>query len=161
LDVDGGVRGAWTGLRLIRVREQAPTMVNVRKDGPPLPTGDALEVATTVRRLYAVAGAEAPTYWSYGPPGQQKRGISCYRPMLLPDRSRLTTVEFQPDYGQHHTPKGTEFVILQAQEHDDHHSLARFAERLRLGVVQARGDIWVKVPAPLFVLSKLADYMGY
>jgi hypothetical protein len=161
MDADSGVRGAWAGLRLIRVREQAPTMVNIRKDGPPLPTGDKLEVATTVRRLYTVAGADAPTYWSYGPPGQQKRGTSCYRPMLLPDRSRLATVEFQPDYGQHHTPKGTEFVILQAQQHDDHHALARFAERLRLGVVQARGDIWVKVPAPLFVLSKLADYMGY
>jgi hypothetical protein len=161
LDADNAPRQAWAQLRLIRVREQAPTMVNVRKDGPLLPSGVPLEIATSVKRLFSIGGTQAPTYWSYGPPGQKKRGTSCYRSVVLPDKSRSATVEFEPEYGQHQTPRGTEFVILQAQEQDEPRHLARFAERLRLGVVQARGDIWVKVPSPLFAVSKLADYMEY
>ncbi|GAB3464456.1 hypothetical protein GCM10027321_28340 [Massilia terrae] len=161
LDVEAAARPGWAKLRLIRVREQAPVMVNVRKDGPVSPSGAPVEVATSVKRLFAVADASAPTYWSYGPPGQQKRGLSCYRTMLLPDKSRTSTVEVKAEYGQHRTPRGTEFVILQAQKEDDPNQLARFSERLRLGVVQARGDIWVKVPSPLFTIGKLADYMGY
>lgn len=161
LDTDTTPREAWANLRLIRVREQAPSMVNVRKDGPLMPSGLPLEVATSVKRLFAISGTQAPTYWSYGPPGQQKRGTSCYRTMLLPDKSRTTTVEFQPEYGRHRTPRGTEFVILQAQEQDDPNRLAQFSERLRLGIIQARGDIWVKVPSPLFAIGKLADYMEH
>lgn len=57
--------------------------------------------------------------------------------------------------------RGTEFVIVHTQQGDDVDQLARFAERLRLGVVQARGDIWVKVPSPLFAINKLADYIRY
>jgi hypothetical protein len=161
LDGESAPRVAWVNLRLIRVREQAPTMVNVRTDGPLLPSGQPLQVATTVKRLFAVDGALAPTYWSYGPPGQQKRGTSCYRSMLLPGTSRTEIDQFPPVYGQHQTPRGTEFVVLQAQQDDDPHQLARFSERLRLGVVQARGDIWVKVPSPLYAIGKLADYMRY
>lgn len=161
LDGESAPRTAWANLRLIRVREQAPTMVNVRTDGPLLPSGDRLEVATTVKRLFAVDGASAPTYWSYGPPGQQKRGTSCYRSMPLPNKSRTDIEDIPPAYGQHQTPRGTEFVVLQAQPDDDPHNLARFAERLRVGVIQARGDIWVKLPSPLFAIGKLADYMRY
>lgn len=161
LDGDNTPRNAWSKLRLMRVREQAPTMINVRTDGPLLPSGQPLQVATSVKRLFSVAGALAPTYWSYGQPGQQKRGTSCYRSMLLPGKSRADIEEYPPAYGQHQTPRGTEFVILQAQQDDDVDQLARFAERLRLGVVQARGDIWVKVPSPLFAINKLADYMRY
>jgi len=161
LDGEVSARPGWAKLRLIRVREQAPIMVNLRKDGPLAPSGTPVEVATSVKRLFAVAGASAPTYWSYGPPGQQKRGTSCYRTTILPDKSRTSTVEVQADYGQHRTPRGTEFVILQAQDRDEPDRLAQFAQRLRLGVVQARGDIWVKVPSPLFAIGKLADYMEY
>jgi hypothetical protein len=75
LDGENVPRAAWANLRLIRVREQAPTMVNVRTDGPLLTSGYPLEVATSVKRLFSVEGALAPTYWSYGPPlDQHKKG---------------------------------------------------------------------------------------
>jgi len=161
LDAELEPRPQWRQMRIIRVRDQAPTMVSLRKHSLSLDSGDALRVATSVQRLFSVAGATAPTYWSYAPlMGQPKRGVSCYRPMPLPD-ARKGAKTFAPDYGQHQTPRGTEFVVLQAQPGDNIDSLARYCELLRVGVPQARGDIWVKVPSPLYAIEKLEEYMRY
>ena len=136
-------------------------MVNLRNHGVKLESGESLKVATSVQRLFSIAGATAPTYWSFGPQmGQPKRGASCYRSMTLPNGSKGAKI-FGSDYGQHQTPRGTEFVILQAQPNDDLDRLARYCELLRVGVPQARGDIWVKVPSPLYAIEKLEDYMRY
>ncbi|WP_423395552.1 RNaseH domain-containing protein [Burkholderia sp. LMG 21824] len=161
LDGETGGRENWSGLRIIRVRDQAPTMVALREHDITHADGNRLAVATSVMRLFSVSCSLAPTYWSYGPPGQTKRGTSCYRSMLLPDRRGGGASLFTPQYGQHQTPRGTEFVILQAQPDDDPDQLAIFSELLRIGVPQARGDIWVKVPSPLFAIDKLGDYMRY
>ncbi|MGO0792308.1 pPIWI_RE module domain-containing protein [Herbaspirillum seropedicae] len=161
LDSEQSTRQHWGNLRIIRVREQAPTMVNLRTLDHALENGERLRVSTSVQRLFAVSDATAPTYWSFGPPiGQHKRGASCYRPMMLPDQKGGAKL-FSPDYGQHQTPRGTEFVILQAGPGDDLHRLATYCEMLRVGVPQARGDIWVKVPSPLYAIEKLEDYMRY
>lgn len=161
LDAEASPRQSWSGLRIIRVRTQSPTMVNIRHYEQLMESGAALRVATSVMRLFRVTGSSAPTYWSYGKPiGQYKRGASCYRPMPLPTRLR-GVAEFPPDYGQHQTPRGTEFVVLQAQVDDDIDRIALLCEQLRLGVPQARGDIVVRVPSPLHAIEKLADYMGY
>jgi hypothetical protein len=63
--------------------------------------------------------------------------------------------------GQHQTPRGTEFVMLQAQPDDDMDKIVVLCEHLRLGVPQARGDMVVRVPSPLHSIEKLRDYMGY
>lgn len=138
LDAELEPRPQWKQMRIFRVRDQAPTMVNLRKYGLALDNGNTLQVATSVQRLFSVAGATAPTYWSYAPlMGQPKRGASCYRPMMLPD-TKNGAKTFAPDYGQHQTPRGTEFVVLQAQPDDDIDRLARYCELLRVGVPQAR-----------------------
>lgn len=161
LDSEQVARPGWSSLRIIRVREQAPTMVNLRTLDHTLDNGERLRVSTSVQRLFSVSGASAPTYWSFGPPiGQHKRGASCYLPMMLPEKQSGAKL-FPPDYGQHQTPRGTEFVILQANPKDDLDQLAHYCEMLRIGVPQARGDIWVKVPSPLYAIEKLEDYMRY
>jgi len=79
--------------------------------------------------------------------------------MRLPDGKGGLGI-YPPDYGQHQTPHATELAILQHAPGDDPDRMAVFAQMLRAGIPQARGDIWVKSPAPLFVLEKLRDYMA-
>ena len=148
---------AWAGLRLIRVRDQVPLMVAMRSEAGP--DGTDLRWATSVRRLFSVDGASAPTFWSVaGPTTQHKRGISCYRPRQLPSKNGAQ--EFAPDSGHHANPRGVELVIMQRGRDDDVDALAGFAQMLRAGIPQARGDVWVKHPSPLFILDKLGDYMA-
>lgn len=161
VDFDSGetVSKACSSLRIVRVRDLVPTMVHLNPRRVTNAEFDQLLVPTTVQRLIHLKDAELPTYWSIAKPiGHPKRGVSCYRTRLLPQDG--CAVDRPADYGQHQTPRGTEFAILQRQEDDDAAMLAILAHQLRAGVPQARGDILVKVPSPLHTLTKLEDYMG-
>lgn len=161
IEFEGGVTvsDACGSLRIVRVRDLAPTMVHLNPRPVDNPGLEYLVVPTSVQRLMQVVDAEVPAYWSMAKPvGHPKRGASCYRTRLLPKDG--TASEFPAEYGQHQTPKGTEFAILHRQPEDDPDLLGIFAHHLRAGVPQARGDIWVKVPSPLHAITKLEDYMG-
>ena len=159
-------------LRLIRVREQSPTVVhlNLRKYDD---KGEFMKVPTSVQRLLRVKSAQVPTYWSIAKPiTKSKRGVSCYRSISLPKsttkpkdyigafKSNYSREITAPDFGQHSTPNGTEFSILYMPLGDDADLLASFAHQLRAGIPQTLGDIWVKLPAPLHIIGKLRDYMS-
>ncbi|ANH71345.1 hypothetical protein ACS15_0285 [Ralstonia insidiosa] len=161
IEFEGGISApdVCDTLRIVRVRDLAPTMIHLNPRRVNNPGLEYLLVPTSVQRLMQVNDAEVPTYWSIAKPiGHPKRGISCYRTRLLPNNGAAT--EFAADFGQHQTPRGTEFAILHRQPDDDAALLGIFAHQLRAGVPQARGDLWVKVPSPLHTLTKLEDYMG-
>ncbi len=161
IELEGGitVSDACNTLRIVRVRDLAPTMVHLNPRSVDNLDSGFLIVPTSVQRLVQVIDADVPTYWSIAKPvGHSKRGASCYRTRLLPQNG--AAMEYPADYGQHQTPKGTEFAILHCQQGDNPDLLGFFAHHLRAGVPQARGDIWVKVPSPLHTITKLEDYMG-
>lgn len=156
----------WPTLRLIRIREQAPTIGQEKvfraTDGAAAP----LRTWTSTPRLFRVGGASAPTFWSLATPGtHHKRGASCYRPMLLPNSNQTedNPNEFapfpaQPDK-QHLNSRAVEVVILQKQAGDDDVQLASFAQHLRAGMLTARNERWVTAPTPLRIIDKLTEYM--
>jgi hypothetical protein len=150
---------AYKSLRLIRVRDQAPMIMQVFSRRISKASAETVQVPTSVQRLYQVDAA-VPTFWSIaGPITRHKRGVSCYREMRLPTTARKQESLHAPDPGQHSTPTATEFSVMQCKDGDSPLVLASFAQQLRSGVPQARGDLWVKTPAPLFALRKLTEYM--
>lgn len=155
--VEGQGSSRWSRLRLIRTRESAPMIVQQKSA---VLDGQRLEWATPVQRLIQVGGCSTPTFWSVARPmGHFKRGTSCYREKVV-QRSDRTGIETYPaDVSQHQTPNPVEIAILHCQESDDPTVLAGLAHRMRAGIPQARGDIWVKLPSPLHVLEKVREYL--
>jgi len=141
----------WPTLRLIRIREQAPTIGQEKVFGVSDDVGTPLRTWTSTPRLFRVGGATAPTFWSLARPGtHHKRGASCYREMLLPNSNQTedNPREFapfpaQPDK-QHLNSRAVEVVILQKQAGDDDVQLASFAQHLRAGMLTARNERWVR-----------------
>lgn len=156
----------WPSLRLIRIREQAPTIGQEKFFGVSDAAGKPLRTWTSTPRLFRVGGATAPTFWSLARPGtHHKRGASCYREMLLPNSNQTeeNPKEFapfpaQPDK-QHLNSRAIEVVILQKQASDDDVQLASFAQHLRAGMLTARNERWVSAPTPLRIIDKLIEYM--
>lgn len=156
----------WPTLRLIRIREQAPTIGQEKIFGIANEAGAFLRTWTSTPRLFRVGGASAPTFWSLARPGtHHKRGASCYRQTLLPNRNQTeeNPGEFapfppQPDK-QHLNSRAVEVVILQKQDVDDEVQLASFAQHLRAGLLTARNERWVTTPTPLRIIDKLTEYM--
>ncbi|VWB62127.1 hypothetical protein BLA6860_02891 [Burkholderia lata] len=156
----------WPTLRLIRIREQAPTIGQEKVFGVSDDVDTPLRTWTSTPRLFRVGGATAPTFWSLARPGtHHKRGASCYREMLLPNSNQTedNPREFapfpaQPDK-QHLNSRAVEVVILQKQAGDDEVQLASFAQHLRAGMLTARNERWVTAPTPLRIIDKLTEYM--
>ena len=156
----------WPTLRLIRIREQAPTIGQEKIFGVSNGAEAPLRTWTSTPRLFRVSGASAPTFWSLARPGtHHKRGASCYREMLLPNSNQTEDnpkafVPFpaQPDK-QHLNSRAVEVVILQKQADDDEVQLASFAQHLRAGLLTARNERWVTAPTPLRIIDKLTEYM--
>lgn len=156
----------WPGLRLIRIREQAPAIGQEKLHDVLAPDGDVLRTWTSTRRLFAVDGTAAPTFWSMdNPPSQEKRGISCYREILLRN-SKKTDAQpgdcmlfpARPDV-QHLNTQPLEIVILNKRQDDDDAALATFAQHLRAGMLTARNERWVTTPTPLRIIEKLGEYL--
>ncbi len=156
----------WPGLRLVRIREQAPVIgqentVLAEEEGAP-----PIKVWTSTQRLFHVNGATVPTYWSLAKPStHHKRGASCYRSMLLPasskgdvDSGKFSQFPAQPDK-QHLNARAVEIVVLQKQGGDDDAQLASFAQHLRAGMLTARNETWVTTPTPLRIIDKLSEYL--
>ncbi|MCL2876542.1 MAG: DUF3962 domain-containing protein [Betaproteobacteria bacterium] len=153
----------WPTLRLIRIREQTPTIGQEEKYSSP--EGDSVCYWTSTKRLFRVGGASTPTFWSLATPStHHKRGASCYREMLLrPNKfsenaGLIMKVPAKPEE-QHMNPRAVEIVILQKQAGDDDVRLASFAQYLRAGMFTARNVRWATVPTPLRIIYKLAEYM--
>lgn len=155
----------WPTLRLIRIREQAPSLgqekLHQAGDG-----ATPIRTWTTTPRLFRVGGAAAPTFWSLARPStHHKRGASCYRPMPLPNSNQsadspepFTIFPAQPDK-QHLNSRAVEIVVLQKQDGDDDVQLASFTQHLRAGLMTARNERWVTTPTPLRIIDKLGEYM--
>ncbi len=162
--VDASVR--WPGLRLLRVREQAPAIGQEKTYAAQAPSDPTVRAWTSTPRLFQVDPAALPTFWSLaGPTTKHKRGASCYRQTVLPiskkspDRSNwFSAFPAQPDH-QHMTPRAVELVVLQRQAIDTDVQLASFAQALRAGMLTGFNDRWVTTPSPLRIVDKLAEYM--
>lgn len=160
------VHEQWPGLRLLRIRSQAPSMgqekvhLDLQVDGQPVRTW------TTTPKLFRVEGMPTPTFWSLAKPNNQpKRGASCYRDIVLPNPKRT---EEHPGparafparaKNQHANPRAIEVVVLQHQSEDDATHLAAFAQALRAGMLTALNERWVSSPSPLQIIDALAQYM--
>ena len=168
LEVSPGVFAGtrWPTIRLLRIREQTPSLGLQRTFDGTRPDGKPVSTWTTAPRLFQVGGVTAPTFWSLSkPPAHQKRGVSCYRETFLPSSKRadeipseFSAVPAQPDE-QHMNARAVEIVVLQKQPRDDDVQLASFAQHLRTGLLTARLDRWVSSPTPLRIVEKLSEYM--
>ncbi len=156
----------WPTLRLIRIREQAPTIGQQRFFDGTLPDGGPVRTWTATQRLFEVHDTSAPTFWSLARPlSHHKRGASCYRTMLLPN-SRKTPQNPEPFSPfppradkQYLNAQAVEIVILQKQPTDENSQLASFAQHLRAGMLTAWNDRWVSTPTPLRIVEKLSQYL--
>lgn len=91
---------------------------------------------------------------------QTKRGMSCYRPMWRMSRNasgwyERRTLPVAKDNAA--LPSGLEVTVLQAPSDVQPDNLARLVMGLRLGY--AHYDDWTALPAPLFFVSKVRDYI--
>lgn len=148
----------WPSLRVVRVREQAPKLIQEKFDN------DGIDKTTTTVSMFKVRASDIPVYWSLGEPVQQyTRGLSCYRSLIVsqahPKTKEVSIKEFAPDIGQAMRPNAAEFVVVSSLPDEDIDKVAQFTGSLRRGVVPARLDTWVKTPSPLFVLNKLEEYL--
>lgn len=156
----------WPSLRLIRIREQTPAIGQEKTHDVMTPDGHVLRTWTSTRRLFEVGAAAAPTFWSMDNPfTQKKRGVSCYRDMLLRNSKKTEAhpgdcllYPAQPD-AQHLNTQALEIVILHQHRDDDSVALASFAQHLRAGMLTARNERWVTSPTPLRIIDKLAEYL--
>ncbi|NJD33669.1 MAG: DUF3893 domain-containing protein [Betaproteobacteria bacterium] len=156
----------WPTLRLLRIREQAPSIGQEKLFEATSTDGNPLSTWTSTQRLFEVRGTAAPTFWSLARPStHHKRGASCYREIMLPNSKKteekpadFTVFPAQPDK-QHLNSHAIEIVILQKQTDDDDVQLASFAQHLRAGMLTARNERWVTTPSPLRIIDKLAEYM--
>lgn len=147
----------WPSLRIIRVREQAPKLLQGK-------VVDGHDKPTTTVSLFRVLASHLPVFWSLGEPVQQyTRGLSCYRTLIVSQSHPITkekvVKEFSPDIGQSMRPNATEFVVISAISGDDPEKIAQFSGSLRRGVMPARLETWVKTPSPLFIINKLEEYL--
>ncbi|WP_343654262.1 RNaseH domain-containing protein [Paraburkholderia caribensis] len=156
----------WPTLRLLRIREQAPTIGQEKFFEPMSSEESSQRTWTSTQRLFSVGDTAVSTYWSLARPStHHKRGASCYREMLLPNsrKSDENPEDFalypaQPDK-QHLNSRAVEVVVLQKHYEDDAVQLASFAQHLRAGMLTARNDRWTTTPSPLRIIEKLAEYM--
>ena len=156
----------WPGLRLLRIREQAPSIGQEKLYAAQTEGDPSVRTWTSTAKLFQVGGASVPTFWSLAKPTtHHKRGASCYRQtMLLNSRKSPENPDWfsafpaQPDQ-QHMTPRAVEIVVLQKQAADTDIQLASFAQHLRAGMLTAFNDRWVTSPSPLRIVDKLAEYM--
>ena len=91
---------------------------------------------------------------------QTKRGMSCYRAMWRMSKNSSgwydrRTLPVAKDNAA--LPSGLEVTVLQAPKDVQPDNLARLVMGLRLGY--AHYDDWTALPAPLFFISKVRDYI--
>jgi hypothetical protein len=156
----------WPGLRLLRIRSQAPAMGQEKIHHDKVFDGQGVRTWTTTQRLFQVGGATAPTFWSLAKPTtHHKRGASCYREIRLPNPKRT---EERPDStcmyparpeDQHTSPRAIEIVVLQRQEDDTNTQLAAFAQALRAGMLTAGNQRWVSAPSPVQIIRSFEQYL--
>lgn len=150
-------KARWPSLRIIRVREQAPKLLQDK-------VTDGHDKPTTTVSLFKVLSSDLPVFWSLGEPVQKyTRGLSCYRTLTVsqahPVTKEISVKEFAPDIGQTMRPNAAELVLISVSIGDDHEKVAQFSGSLRRGVMPARLETWVKTPSPLFVINKLEEYL--
>lgn len=160
------VRERWPGLRLLRIRSQAPSMGQEKIHRNLEVDGQHVRTWTTTAKLFRVDRTPAPTFWSLAKQANHpKRGASCYRNIVLPNPK---PTEEHPGPArtfparakvQHANPRAIEVVVLQHQPEDDATHLAGFAQALRAGMLTALNERWVSSPSPLQIIDALAQYM--
>jgi len=160
------VHERWPGLRLLRIRSQAPSMGQEKIHQDLEAGGRKIKTWTTTPKLFQVKNTPAPTFWSLAKQaGHPKRGVSCYRTVMLPNPKRTEDIPgpvaaFLPRAkDQHANPRAIELVVLQHQPADNAMHLAAFAQALRAGMLTAQNERWVSSPSPLQIIDALAQYM--
>ena len=170
-DKDHSPDSRWQSLRIVRVRDQAPQLIQHKttsyhkaEDCSPV----AIIHATTVPRLFRVGASRAEIYWSLAKPqGNYKRGESCYGHVDLADTrkdkqmdERVTRlVSHAPAIDRQATPNAVEFTVLGRQQDDDPDAIACCAAQLRSGSIQAHTETALRHPIPLAVMETLKEYM--
>lgn len=177
---DADLGKAFPQMTLLRLRaDRNATMVmrwmktrvfeEMRTDPRLEPTGQIVEeqYATTYQTIVELdpkaMEAQLPHYlvvMGYRNTVQTKRGMSCYRPRSRMSRNksdwwerRLMPVA-KDNAG---LPSGLEVTVLQAPSAVKPDSLASLVMGLRLGY--AHYDDWTALPAPLFFVRKVRDYI--
>jgi hypothetical protein len=173
----------WRGARIVRIRQElAPGIVRSKLTTliPDQPAGNGrggkrrkkVRVPTSpfsgaLYRLDADNGSGCATYLSVGGKTlhHNKRGLSCYREMLLPTtaapaangRRLFGLTRFEPYTDQWPTPNPVEIVVTLRGADDDPDRIAEFVESLRHGF--GHYAEWTSLPAPLFFERVVRDYI--
>lgn len=178
--LDGTDLGRFEKLTILRLRaDRNATMVmrwvnttkfdEWRSEPEPTPTRTTVEeqYATTYKTAVALDGGTAsalPHYlvvMGYRNTVQTKRGMSCFRPRSRISRNKKSgwferrTLPVAKDNAA--LPSGLEVTVLQAPEAVKPDSLVSLVMGLRLGY--AHYDDWTALPAPLFFVRKVRDYI--
>jgi hypothetical protein len=156
----------WPGLRLLRIRSQAPSMGQEKIYKHLETKGQKVRTWTTTPKLFQVQNTPVPTYWSLAKQtGHPKRGVSCYRTVMLPnpkptEENPGPVAAFPPRAkDQHANPRAIEVAVLRHHDADNPERLAAFAQALRAGMLTAQSERWVSSPSPLQIIDALAQYM--
>ncbi|VUD41475.1 hypothetical protein TDB9533_00495 [Thalassocella blandensis] len=83
--------------------------------------------------------------------------MSTYRGIELPDKGKTKVCD--PVLGPTPSPNAVEFVVLSTPTDDSVDKLSQFTTSLRVGVHQANFSNFVTLPAPLFIINKLKEYL--
>lgn len=120
--------------------------------------------ATTYKTIVELDKTPYPHYlmvMGYRNTVQTKRGMSCYRTMPGMVQNKTTGLferrQLKVASDNAALPSGLEVTVLQHADGVDIDSLARLVMGLRLGY--AHYDDWTMLPAPLFFVSKVRDYI--
>ncbi|MBQ0942290.1 DUF3893 domain-containing protein [Ideonella sp. 4Y16] len=140
-----------------------------RTDPQPEPTRQTTEeqYATTYKTIVELEpdaeGRHAPHYlvvMGYRSTVQTKRGMSCYRPRPRMGRNKSGWFErrlLPVAKDNAALPSGLEITVLHAPQALNPDSLVKLVMGLRLGY--AHYDDWTALPAPLFFVRKVRDYI--
>lgn len=141
-----------------------------RVEGPRVPTHQTSEehYATTFKTVVELDASQGsrlyPHYlmvMGYRNTVQTKRGLSCYRsmPAMVKNKANGLFERGQLRIASDNAalPSGLEMTVLQHPEGVQPDSLARLVMGLRLGY--AHYDDWTALPAPLFFVAKVRDYI--
>jgi hypothetical protein len=152
INFSSGSKADFGSLCIIRVREQSPPLMVEKYN-------EQFGVHTTCARLFRVNKGNIPIYWSLGNPFvRAKRGLSVYRSIKLPN-SAGDIKEFGPLLKPAPTPNAVEFTVLSKPNDGDNDLLAAFSASLRRGALQAKYDNWLRVPAPLYIIRKVEEFL--
>lgn len=182
----------WAGARIIRIRQDlTPSILDEKyidlaetteEDARPckkLIVERTVPVPTSPSGGLFRVGEHTPAgcvaYFSVGRKllHKNKRGLSCYRPMSLPekrmrdkkvvknkaDKPVLGLVSRDPFIDQWPSPNAIEIVVTLRQAGDNPDLLASFVERLRYGF--GHYGEWTSLPAPLFFERVVRDYISH